>query len=60
MFEVFLEHLFKKDEFSDKKKMKTAISREKNREPLVEEKPAPPVVHEELMWSTNGSENSIC
>ena len=49
MFEVFLEHVFKKNEFANRKKSRTARAREKNREPLVEEKPAPPVVEEELM-----------
>ena len=49
MFEVFLEHAFDKDEYSNKKKNRTARAREKNREPLVEEVPQPPVVEEELM-----------
>ena len=49
MFEVFLEHVFKKNEFSNKREKKTALSRQKNREPLVEEEPASPVIEEELM-----------
>ena len=50
MLESFLKHAFNKNQFLDKKKKKIAQSREKNRQPLLAEEPAPPADTGELMW----------
>merc|ERR1712216_356366 len=49
MLEDFLQHVFKKGEFARKKQARISRSREKNKQPLVEEKPVKPAVEEELM-----------
>lgn len=49
MLESFLKHAFNKNQFLDKKKKKIAQSREKNRQPLLAEEPAPPADTGELM-----------
>ena len=49
ILELFLRHAFKKNHFMDKKKKKIAQSREKNKQPLVAEEPAPPAEGGELM-----------